>query len=139
MVRKSGPPKAQTEMAVDWQLSDDRMGAGCCISELFVFWRGRANPDDGGELELTLLGVFACICPSSDLAPNGCISIVLKKDQKSAVAWCFNYHDGIDLQKLKCESFTTLLAFTLMDAALRKNSTDLLLLLFLSIKNWVIF
>lgn len=56
------------------------MGAGCCISEFVDVLAGvRTVQADDGEPELTLLGVFAPMCPDPDHTPTGCISTVFKE------------------------------------------------------------
>lgn len=56
------------------------MGAGCCISEFVDVLAGvRSAQAADGELEPTLIRVFASVCPYTDKTPTGCISTVLQE------------------------------------------------------------
>lgn len=65
---------------VRWRSSEDRIGAGCCISEFVDVLAGvRPVQAADGELELTLFRVFSSMCPYPDQTPTGCISTATKE------------------------------------------------------------
>lgn len=77
VVRKEQSSKNMNKkVVVHWRSSEDRMGAGCCISD-FVDVLAGVRPVQAADGDPALFRVFVS-CSYPDQNPTGCISTVLK-------------------------------------------------------------